>query len=154
MEMNQTIEKIRRSAERVLKCKIKVIPRAEWESKIRSGGEPTLLSGSLSPFSNVGRDADVVAYAASARPWAQQGGFHVVRRDDRDAPNEFNRDSYLELQLTTMPEWPRILSIAGAQVTAELEQLLSERVFLRGPEKWPDHHSPRIPLDIDGASTK
>ena len=138
----------------MLGLNVHVLSRSEWESKLRPGGEPTRLPGPLSPFSRVGQEAQIETYAMSARPFAQPGGFHIVRREDRDAPNIFNTDSYIELNLTTMSEWPRILSAAGIQGTAQLDRLLSEHVFLSGPERRPDHHSAQVPPDIEGADTK
>jgi len=152
--MTQELERLRTAAAHVLRRTIHVVRRDEWEARLRSGGEPTKLPAPLSPFSSVDHGAEVETYAMSARPFAQPGGFHVVRRDEADAPNIFNTDSYIELDLKSLPEWPQIVSTARIADSSEIERMISAHVFLSGPERRPDHHSSRVPPDIDGAKPK
>jgi len=146
--MNEVVDRIRRAAEVILECNIHVLHRSEWESSVRAGGEPTVLPRPLSPFERVGAGAEVERYAMSARPFAATGGFHVLRRDDRDAPTVFNRDSYSEVDPLRHPEWSRMLSAAAVQPGPDLDEVIRQHVFLRGPERWPDHHSAEVPPDI------
>jgi len=133
---------------------VHAVGRAEWESRLRPGGEPTKLPSPLTPFSSVPQRAEVETYAMSARPAVALGGFHVVRRDDVDAPNIFNTDSYVEIDLTSHQEWDQILKMARLTDWPELASAISGHVFLTGPERRPDHHSPHVPGDIDDAKAK
>jgi hypothetical protein len=107
----------------------------------------------LTPFSGIKASPDVVTYAMSTHPFANPGGFHIVRRDEADAPNIFNTDSYDEIDLPSLPQWSRIVSTAGVK-EAELKSALRTHIFLTGPKRRKDHHSPRVPRDIRKAKPK
>jgi hypothetical protein len=151
--MLESLDRLVRAARQVLQRPIHFVRRAEWEAKVRSGGEPTRLPAPLTPFANVGKRAPVLVNAMSTPPFASPGGFHVVRLDLADAPNVINTDSYDEIDLSNLPEWPRILAAAGLDDIGA-EWALVTYVFLDGPKRRADHHSTKIPADIDGAEPK
>ena len=152
--MSEELDRLVWAASRVLACQVHPVPKAEWEARGHRGGEPAKLAVPLSPFSSVDQSADVETYAMSARPAVPLGGFHVVRRDPVDAPNIFNTDSYPELDLLAHPKWQDIVSMARLDDSPELRRLVAGYVFLVGPTRRSDHHSPQVPGDIDGAKPK
>ena len=152
--MSDTLDRLTRAAQRVLRRrKIYAIPCHEWKSQVRSDGSPTKLAQPLTPFVGIATNPVFVTYAMSTQPFANPGGFHAVRRDEADAPNVFNTDSYDEINLPSLPQWPQIVSTAGV-AKAELESVLRTHVFLTGPKRRKDHHSPRVPRDIRKAKLK
>jgi hypothetical protein len=149
--MNEKLERLRAMASRIVGEKIYAMPRDEWESTMRSGGEPTKLDGPLSPFKRTPEKAKVVTYASSS-PQRGPAGYHQVRLDPPDAPNIYNTDSYDEVLLPSLAEWSGI--VASARLTdGEAESLLATHVFLVARRRR-DHHSPVVPSDIATAKPK
>jgi hypothetical protein len=140
--------------ERLLGSSVQVVTREEWDSANHPGGEPVLLPQPLSPFRAVELTGKLEVAVTSARPWADQPGYHNVRRDPADAPKDINLDSHNAIfDLSSHYSWRRVLEVTGMADSAELRARVQEHVFLV-PTWRDDHRSERIPDDIAGAKPK
>jgi hypothetical protein len=82
-------------------------------------------------------------------------GYHHVRYDPVDAPNVYNSDSYDAVEdLGTDPDFQRICEVAGVNPSEVDRAELRQHVFLVGPKRRSDHHSPDVPADIANAKRK
>lgn len=152
---SDTLERLRSALQRRRGIPVKVIPRSEWVSALRRRGEPTSLPGPLSPYASGLVDVPVVAVAASTYPAVSSPGYHHVRTDPADAPNVFNTDSYDAIEdLSREKDYPEICRIAGLTSRSVTRHSLRQHVFLLGPKKRHDHHSPEVPADIRKARKK
>lgn len=152
---SKTLERLRRAFERRRRTSVKVIPRSEWVSALRHRGEPTSLPGPLSPYALGLADVSVAAVAASTYPAVSLPGYHHVRIDPADAPNVFNTDSYDAIDdLSREKDYRDICRIAGLTSRSVSRRSLRQYVFLLGPKKRHDHHSPEVPPDIRKARKK
>jgi len=156
MAMNEGVrERIRHALQRVRGCSTKLLTRTEWQSSLLPGGVPTRLPAPLSPHAPGLRGVEVPVVAASTHPWTSSPGYHVVRRDPSDAPNIYNTDSYDVVEdLTKEADCAEVCRVAGLSTDAAASCGLSDFVFVVGPRKRPDHHSPTVPSDIAGSKDK
>src|SRR3990167_4263422 len=112
--MNHMLDRVRRAAERVFRVSVKVISQEEWRANLRKTGEATRLDQPLTPYESVLGRAPIETMVASGAPFTPNPGFHIVRRDEDDAPNIFNTDSYEVIEnLTDRPQWPSIIKTSG-----------------------------------------
>ncbi len=82
-------------------------------------------------------------------------GFHIVRLDEKDAPNYINTDSYTLIEEPAgHARWPEVLKVAGVDAGPDVDAVLRDWVFAFGPGRRIDHHSPVVPPDIAGAEPK
>jgi hypothetical protein len=139
--MTNIVDRLTRAARRILNRKIYAITRKEWESLVRSDGSPTKLTQPLTPFVGITVGAIVETCAMSTTPFTSPGGFHIVRRDEVDAPDIFNTDSYNEIDLASRPHWEQIIATAGL-TDSQIKSILRSHVFLI-PKRRRDHHSPQ-----------
>jgi hypothetical protein len=148
------IEQIRVALERHLGCSVQAVSRQEWDAANHPGGDPALLQAPLTPFRAIELTGMFESAVASAKPWADEPGYHHIRRDPADAPNDINTDSLnVILDLPSHTSWSRVLEITGLTDGPELHALARQHVFLV-PTRRPDHHSPRVPDDIASATRK
>lgn len=95
------------------------------------------------PYATGLSNVDVVAVATSTGPWTGSPGFHVVRRDPKDAPNIYNTDSYDVVEdITAAGDFLQVCKTAGLPPDSVHPTELSGFVFVLGPKRRPDHHSP------------
>jgi hypothetical protein len=152
--MNDTIELLRAALQHDLDRSVKVMSRAEWVNANHPNGRPAKLPRPLSPFLGVERTGKMETAAASAQPFADVPGFHIVRRDPKDAPDIFNTDSHDVIEdLPSNVAWARVLRICNLRDTYELRELARKHVFLAETRRI-DHHSPHVPKDIAGAEPR
>lgn len=148
-------ERLRYALERVRGYPAKVVTRAEWAAGLRPGGEPTRLAAPLSPFVEGMKDVQVPVVAASTYPAVAAPGYHHVRLDPKDAPNVFNTDSFDAIEdLIKEADFAEVCRVAGLAPESVNKASMAGFVFLVGPKKRSDHHSSRMPPDIDGAREK
>ena len=144
------------AAESVLGRSVVAMPREAWINLVRNDGSPTLLNDPPGPVGGVMHDAFVVAVAASGviNP---HPGFDIVRYDPKDAPHIYNVDHYKVVErLASHEKYMAICKTAGITPTAELEEKLTETVFVikEVPHETPDHWSKELPHRIQIARHK
>lgn len=78
-----------------------------------------------------------------------------MRYDSADAPNVFNTDSFDAIEdLSADPDFRKICEVAGVSHGEIDVGELRMHVFLVGPKRRSDHHSPHVPQDIARAKSK
>ena len=140
------LERVRAGLERVVRSRVKTLPRAAGDECQRSGGSPTRLPEPFPPYRGVlGAPGFPYAVASGAAYTAERGGgagIHHVRRDENDpAEGRFNTDSDIVIEdLVADEKWLEVLRVAALAAGPELQALVLERVFaLRRPRGLSDH---------------
>lgn len=152
--MDGIVEQVRAALEYHLRRSVQAVTREEWDQANHPGGEPARLPTPLTPFRAIELTGMFESAVASARPWAREPGYHHVRRDPDDAPNDINTDSHsVILDLPAHTPWQRVREITGLPDSPELHAVVRQHVFLV-PTRRPDHHSPEVPEDIARAKPK
>lgn len=147
------LERIRTAFERVVNAPVETIPRTDWQSSLRPGGEATLLPKPLGPYRGILVSPDFEYAVASATP--SESGIHHVRSGKSDPPEgRINIDSYVVVEdLTTDSRWPVVLEFARIEPTRELLATIRDHVFAYLRQRR-DHWSPTVPEDIARARPK
>jgi len=152
--MIDIMERLRAALEHHLRRSVKVMWRKEWAKANHPDGRPVKLQRPFPPFRGIVGTGKMEIAVASAQGYAEVPGTHIVRRDEKDAPNIFNTDSHDVIDdLTTHDSWPRLLQITGEKDTRTLRRRVRRRVFLVATRRK-DHHSPHVPQDIASAEPK
>lgn len=142
------VERVRLALEQVLQTSVQVLTQEQWATANRRSGEPTRLSAPFGPYLGIQGNSDFQFAVASAAPFADEPGFHHVRRDERDAPDVINVDSYIPiLDLPAADQWSEVVRVAGLVDTSALTAAVRLYVFAYRRNR-DDHHSPTVPEDI------
>lgn len=157
--MTDVRERLRSALERVLGEPVKALPRQVWLNSLRPGGLPTRLPRPFDPYGAVAQRAEFMTCVASGMGYTSSrggdAGFHIVRLDEKDAPNYINTDSYTLIEEPAgHARWPEVLKVAGVDAGPDVDAVLRDWVFAFGPGRRIDHHSPVVPPDIAGAEPK
>lgn len=149
-------QRVLTAANRILGKSVSLVTEEEWLASVRGDGAVTKLRHPPTPLRSVSSNVQVEALTASGGV-NPSPGVDVVRYDEVDAPNVCNTDHYPAIEdLTSHPEYDRILKAAGVDRTSRVDDLVRGFVFLRGPVKRPGdlHHSEDVPGYIARAKKK
>lgn len=152
--MIDIMERIRAALQHHLGRSVKMMWRRHWAKANHPDGRPVKLARPFPPLRGIVSTGKMETAVASAQGHAEVPGTHIVRLDEKDAPNIYNTDSHDVIEdLPAHEAWARVLQIIGDKDTSKLRRRARRRVFLVETRRA-DHHSPHIPADIASAEPK
>ena len=121
---------------------------SEWNSAVSVCDKYVELEISLTPMSEVARNATLLASVA-IRHSTGTGQVEIYRDDPRDAPRNVNGDFFTVIEnIEQHPRFDRIVSDASTEMNANLRNFIQNTVFLIPQPKDERHWSTGLPAHV------
>jgi hypothetical protein len=151
----ENLERVRAALEAVVRARVKVMTREEWDQRLRAGGKPTVLDEPLDAYRGAWQSPGFESVVASGKSYAPEAGLHIVRHDEQE-PLERRVKTYSDHVIEDLivdHRWPEVLRIGALEDSEGLQALVSAHVF--GYRRIRDDHwASEVPPDITRAIPK